>query len=225
MGGYVGQMGRPGMRGDAYPATGFAFLARDTTALEENDRGWENLPPWGYARNRPIDNAPPGAKGPVAGLGSCCSACSTGKGGCMGGLGGEPGGVVEGNAVEAANAYVEAILSATDTSLESPKAPDFAKGDAFLAQVEDEFVAGSIRRYAEHAAYALSKSREAGGGAWAPSVDADVANLRAIAAGGWPERLSPPEFMEPAPSGRSVVKYAVVGAAAYALARALGVIR
>lgn len=58
MAGYMSGLGQPGMRGQD-SGSGWGLLARDTTALEENDRGWNNLPPWGYARNRPIDTAPP----------------------------------------------------------------------------------------------------------------------------------------------------------------------
>lgn len=54
MSGYLGstRQGRPGYSSANDTPTGLAWLARDTTVLEMPDRGWTNLPPWGYARSR-----------------------------------------------------------------------------------------------------------------------------------------------------------------------------
>ncbi len=173
MAGYLGQLGQPGMTGQNY-ASGFGLLARDTTALEENDRGWNNLPPWGYKRNRPQDNAPPSAlagwlelangrgmqaghprvlvqsRGQVAGLGSCCNGCSSGHG-CVSGLGSL--GATSANALEAANAFAEAILSTGifGTSLDGVRMPEYSRANGFLAQVDDANLAEAILGWARNA--------------------------------------------------------------------------
>lgn len=193
MAGYLGQLGQIGMRGEDR-ASGFGLLARDVTALEENDRGWENLPPWGYARNRPQDNAPPASlagwlemsrrgrgtqgewlelprprgqqaghpvvlvqsRGRVSGLGACCTGCASGHG-CVSGLSGLGNAAVSADAMEAASAIREAILSTgvTGTSLDSLRMPDYSLGYSYLSKVTDGNVAEAIQGYAYGAEEAI----------------------------------------------------------------------
>lgn len=230
MAGYLGQLGQPGMRGqDA--ASGFGLLARDVTALEENDRGWENLPPWGYKRNRPQDIAPPaslagwlemskraagtqgewlelpkGAKlprgpqsghprvlvqsrGSVSGLGSCCTGCAGGHG-CVSGLG-DSNAAVSANAMEAANAYAEAILETGvfGTSLDGLRLPDFARANALFGKVDAGDAAGqAVIGYANSGGNAVRNlvdygNDEGAADEYVATAQAAVAGLKSIAAG------------------------------------------
>lgn len=92
--------GRPGYTNQAR-GTGYGFLARDTTALELNDRGWGNLPPWGYSRN----GADPLKTG-LSGLG-CGGACGFAG---LAGLGESFGTDEEAEAAGLAVGYLDSVL-------------------------------------------------------------------------------------------------------------------
>lgn len=124
--------GQPGYVNQAAP-TGFAWLARDKTALETNDRGWGNLPPWGYARN----NADPWRGGrqvpsTLNGLG-CGGVCGGLSGACGGACGGSLAGI-ESVAASAATAYAAAIMTALTTG---PSMPNYSNADALVVKIED----------------------------------------------------------------------------------------
>lgn len=171
------RQGRPGYTSAAV-GTGYGFLARDQTVREVNDRGWENLPPWGYARN----GADPW-KGGLAGLaGAGC--CASGVGG-LAGLGLAGADAVEGTAVIAARAYVTALQNAMANGV---VLPDFSSANSLLNEVVDTNTLNAISDAASSARNQIQNlinygNDEGGEAEYRASIQMSVVQLQTIAAG------------------------------------------
>lgn len=156
------------------PATGWGLLARDTTALEEDVKGW-TFPPWGYSRNRPIDNAPP--RSLLSGFGSL-------------------GGTNETAAMVAANEYVRAIEASFISGVS--KLPDYSVADFQVAKIADPNLMQAVSGYATAAYNAMRNIKDYGDNAdpVQPLLDA----LRKIASGVMPETVAGDEWTAVDPS-------------------------
>jgi hypothetical protein len=190
--------GSPGYR-SAATGTGYGFLARDITALEVNDRGWGNLPPWGYSRN----NADPfKVTTELSGLGcaQCGSECKC-KGAGVSGLGCGGGCAIglsglakrryglsgmEDAATIAANMYIHAIQAAMSDTV---AVPWYTEADKQLARVEDQNTREAISSYAESARNAIKYIVDYGNSEGAEAevragVYSTIARLQAVVASG-----------------------------------------